>query len=64
MSVMHSVCLSPALFLYANNFKIHVFVLIKKWRKIRKAILDSLFETCCIDDNDEDSIYSEAHNNC
>ena len=29
MSVTHSVCLSPCALLCANNFKIHVFVLIK-----------------------------------
>ena len=63
MSVTYSICLSPVLFLCANNFEIRMFVLIKKWQKIRKMIPDGLFETYCIDDNDKDSIYSEAHNN-
>ena len=36
MSVMHSVCLSPALFLCANNFEIHVFVLIKNGGRSEK----------------------------
>ena len=27
----------------------------------QKTIPDSLFETCCINDNDKDSIYSRLH---
>ena len=65
MSVMHSVCLSPIL-LCGNNFEIYDITHVsanKKRQKIRKTILDILFETCCVDDNNEYSIYSEAHNN-